>query len=287
MIKFILILFSKMPLRLNHFVGKVIGLVTYSLNTRSQSVVRRNIELCFPEMSKSEQQILVKKSLIEIGKGLIESGFIWCNSFEHNAKYITKINGIEHLSSEQKTILLVPHFGCWEITGRVISLKKPVTFMYKELKNKKQNDLLLSLREQQNLTMVAANKRGVLKLQRALKKGQLIAILPDQRPSSKGGVLAPFFGHEVITMTLLVKLVRKNNARVIMTWARRLSKGQGYELNFKPVDVLSKSTLLKDDVAKMNQAIEQLIRTKPEQYLWNYKRFKDVTSYNNTSNTIM
>jgi hypothetical protein len=26
----------------------------------------------------------------------------------------------------------------------------------------------------------------------------------------------------------------------------------------------------------MNQAIEQLVKTKPEQYLWNYKRFKGI-----------
>jgi KDO2-lipid IV(A) lauroyltransferase len=41
--------------------------------------------------------------------------------------------------------------------------------MYKELQDKKQNALLLSLREQQDLYMAAANKKGVLKLQRAFK----------------------------------------------------------------------------------------------------------------------
>jgi KDO2-lipid IV(A) lauroyltransferase len=33
------------------------------------------------------------------------------------------------------------------------------------------------------------------------------------------------------------------------------------------------------DVALMNQAIEQLVKTKPEQYLWNYKRFKGIICY--------
>lgn len=279
MIKFILGFFSMMPLRLNHFIGVLIGRIMYLTNSHSRLVVSKNIELCFPQLSKFEQQILVKKSLIEIGKGLSESGFIWCHSFEHNTAYITETKGIEHLDGGQKTILLVPHFGCWEITGRVISLHKPTTFMYKELDNKKQNALLLSLREQQNLSMAAANKKGVLKLQRALKEGQLIAILPDQYPGSEGSVSAPFFGHEAITMTLLAKLARKNNAKVVMTWAQRLDKGRGYELNFKPVNILSESGAIKDDVAKMNRAIERLILIKPEQYLWDYKRFKGVIRY--------
>jgi KDO2-lipid IV(A) lauroyltransferase len=55
---------------------------------------------------------------------------------------------------------------------------------------KKQNALLLSLREQQDLYMAAANKKGVLKLQRAFKDKQLIAILPDQYPGEKGSVVS-------------------------------------------------------------------------------------------------
>lgn len=268
-----------MPLRLNHFIGTLIGRIMYLTSSHSRLVVSKNIELCFPQLNESERQVLVKKSLIETGKRLSESGFIWCHSFEHNAAYITETKGVEYLDGEQKTILLVPHFGCWEIAARVVSLYKPTTFMYKELNDKMQNALLLSLREQQDLGMAAANKKGVLKLQRALKEGQLIAILPDQYPGSEGSVSVPFFGHDAITMTLLVKLARKNNAKVVMTWAQRLDKGQGYELNLKPVDILSKSGAIEKDVTKMNEAIESLILTKPEQYLWDYKRFKGVIRY--------
>lgn len=278
-IKLILNLFSIIPLRVNHFIGAMIGRIMTITNSRSKLVVSKNIELCFPQLSQYEQKILVKKSLVEMGKRLSESGFIWCNSFEHNAAHILETKGIEHLDGEQKKILLVPHFGCWEITGRVISLYKPTTFMYKELDDKKQNTLLLSLRQQQNLSMASTNKQGIFKLQRALKEGQLIAILPDQYPGLGGSVSVPFFGHNAITMTLLAKLARKNNTKVLMTWAQRLAKGRGYQLNFKPIDILSESGAIEDDVANMNRAIEGLILTKPEQYLWEYKRFKGTIRY--------
>ncbi|KAA0441934.1 MAG: lysophospholipid acyltransferase family protein [Candidatus Thioglobus sp.] len=279
MIKFILKLFSLLPLRLNHFIGGLIGRIMYIFNSRSKQVVGKNIELCFPHLDKVERQKLVKKSLLEIGKNISESGFIWCNNFAHNARYILKTNGLEHLDDGQKTILLVPHFGCWEITGRVISLNKPVTFMYKKMDDEKRNKLLLSLRQQQDLSMASADKKGVLKLQRDLKNGRIIAILPDQYPGPSGGVSADFFGKSCITMTLLAKLARKNNAKVLLTWAQRLDKGKGFELNLKPVDILAKSGAIEDDVAKMNKSIEALILTKPEQYLWNYKRFKGVIGY--------
>ena len=268
-----------MPLKLNHSIGVLIGRLLYSTNSQSKCIVSKNIEICFPNLSKAEQQNLIKKSLIETGKSLSESGFIWFNSFKHNAKHVVKKNGIEHLKGDENTILLVPHFGCWEIAARMVSLHGPTTFMYKELENEKQNTLLLSVREQQDLYMAAANKNGVLKLQRALKNKQLIAILPDQYPSKKGSVMSSFFGHNARTMTLLVRLARKNNAKVLMTWAQRLDKGRGYELNIMPIDILSKSETIVDDVTLMNQAIEKLIITNPEQYLWNYKRFKGVIKY--------
>ena len=279
MIEFVLKFFAIIPLRLNHFIGSLIGRYLYLTQSDSKKVVSKNIELCFPSLSCSEQQQLIKKSLIETGKGLSESGFIWFNSFENNAKYITKITGMEHLESNKPVILLVPHFGCWEITGRVLSLRKPVIFLYKPLRSKKQEAYLISKRQQGDLSMATADKKGVIKLQRAIKNKDLIGILPDQDPGEEGSLLTPFFNHNARTMTLLVKLARKNNAKVLLTWAKRLPYGGGFELNLMPVNILSDSGAIEDDIVLMNKVIENLVTTQPEQYLWNYKRFKSVIDY--------
>ena len=66
--------------------------------------------------------------------------------------------------------------------------------------------------------MATADKAGVLQIQRTLKNGDLVGILPDQDPGEEGGILAPFFNKEVNTMTLLVRLAKKHNAQVLMFW---------------------------------------------------------------------
>lgn len=279
MISIILKFFSVIPLRLNHLIGSWIGIYLYITNSHSKKVVSKNIKTCFAHLDKSRQQELIKKSLVEMGKGLSESGFIWLRSFKDNAKYIVKTIGIEHLKSEQPIILLVPHFGCWEITGRVLSIDTPVTFLYKPLRKAEQEAFLIKNRQKQGLSMATADKKGVIKLQRAIKKQELIGILPDQDPGEEGGVLAPFFGTNARSMTLLAKLARKNQAKVLLTWALRLPKGRGYELHLKPVDILSEQGLIEQDVTLMNKVIEDLVITQPEQYLWNYKRFKSVVDY--------
>ena len=280
MVGFFLSFCSHLPLKINHYLGTFIGLLLYLLNTDAKKVTRQNISLCFSELSNSEQQSLVKKSLIETGKNLTECSLIWNQSFSENAKYIRNIYGENHLDTKKNTILLVPHLGCWEITGRVIANNHAITFLFKPLKGWRQNKYLFERRNKGNLTMASADKSGIIKLQRALKNGELVGMLPDQDPGHEGGIIAPFFNYPVNTMTLLIRLANKHNARIIMCWANRLKNGRGFDLNFEPLDLISNSDDLLDQVTLMNRAIENLIRRFPDQYMWSYRRFKSTQSYN-------
>ncbi len=271
---------SILPLKTNHLLGSFIGLFLYLFNSDTKRVTSQNIKICLPHFSTIEQQSLIKKSLIETGKNLTESGLIWNQDFAKNSKLVRNINGIDLIESSNKTILLVPHIGCWEITGRVLADSREVTFMYKPLKNKKQNDYLFKRRNQGNLSMATADKAGVIQIQRALKNGQLVGILPDQDPGEDGGIIAPFFNKEVNTMTLLVRLAKKHDAQVLMFWANRLEDGRGYDLNLEPININFDSDDILEQVTTMNTAIEDLIKRLPEQYMWSYRRFKSTHSYN-------
>ena len=200
---------SLLPLKINHLLGSLVGQLLYLFNSDTKKVTTQNITICLPDLSKIQQRELIKKALIETGKNLTESSRIWNQSFADNSKYIRNFHGEQYLSSTEKIILLVPHIGCWEITGRVLADSREVTFLYRPLRNQKQNDYLFARRNKGNLTMASADHSGILKLQRALKKGQLIGILPDQDPGQDGGITAPFFNNPVNTMTLLVKLAKK------------------------------------------------------------------------------
>ena len=280
MIRLFLSLCSILPLKINHLFGKLIGQLLYLFDSDAKKVSSQNIEICFPELTKQEQQTLVKKALIHTGKNLTESGLIWNQNFSDNANYVQKINGDHYLDSSKKTILLVPHIGCWEITGRVLADSRKVTFMYKPLRSQKQNDYLFKRRNQGNLSMASADKAGVLMIQRALKNDKLVGMLPDQDPGKDGGIMAPFFNKQVNTMTLLAKIAQKKNVQVLMFWAERLDQGKGYELNIEPIDLSANGETLEDQVASMNHSVESLIRRLPEQYMWSYRRFKSTHVYN-------
>lgn len=279
MIRLFLSLCSFLPLKINHIFGALIGNLLYFTSSEAKKVSEQNIEICFPEITNQERQSLVKKTLIHTGQNLTESGLIWNKSFSKNVNLVQSIKGEHYLDSSKNTILLVPHIGCWEITGRVLADKRKVTFMYKPLRSQKQNAYLFKRRNQGNLTMASADKTGIFKIQRALKNRELVGMLPDQDPGEEGGIMAPFFNKQANTMTLLAKIAKKNDVQVLMFWAERLPKGKGYELNLEPVDLGANGETLEQQVASMNDSIEALIRRLPEQYMWSYKRFKSTHSY--------
>ena len=280
MIRLFLSLCSILPLKINHIIGASIGKLLYIFGSEAKKVSAQNIKICFPKLSNKDQESLVRNALIHTGKNLTESGLIWNQSFSKNASYVCDFNGENYLDNQKKAILLVPHIGCWELTGRVLASRRKVTFMYKPLKSQKQNDYLFKRRNKGNLTMASADKSGILKIQRALMNNELIGMLPDQDPGEEGGIMSPFFNKEANTMTLLAKIANKNDLQVLMFWAKRLPKGKGYELNLEPVELDLNGDNLEDHVASMNRCVEDLIRKMPEQYMWSYKRFKATHSYN-------
>jgi len=279
MIRLFLSLCSILPLKINHLFGASIGKLLYIFGSEAKKISAQNIKICFPKLSNIDQESLVRNALIHTGKNLTESGLIWNQSFSKNANYVCDFNGEHYLDSPKKTILLVPHIGCWELTGRVLANSRKVTFMYKPLRSQKQNDYLFKRRNKGNLTMASADKSGILKIQRALKNSELVGMLPDQDPGVEGGIMAPFFNTKANTMTLLAKIVKKNDLQVLIFWAKRLPRGEGYELNLEPVDLNINGDTLEGQVASMNQCVENLIRKMPEQYMWSYKRFKSTHSY--------
>ena len=279
MIRLFLAFCSLLPLRANHSFGAFLGQLLFIFNSDAKNASKQNLEICFPNLSPGELRKLLKKVLVETGKSLTESGLIWNQSFKENTKLIRNIHGENYLDSPKKTILLVPHIGCWEITGRVIAEKRKITFMYRPLRSSKQNEYLFARRNQGNLTMASADKSGILKIQRALNNGELIGMLPDQAPGKDGGIMVPFFNKEVNTMTLLARLAKKHNAQVLMFWANRLEKGRGYDLNIEPVDLTGNGEDIESYTKVMNKSIESLIRKTPEQYMWGYRRFKSSHTY--------
>ncbi len=277
LVKSLLRLLSWIPLPLLHKLAEAIGAIVYALPTETRRVTLINLQRALPELSDEERRRLARRSVQETLKAGFELGHMWYGSIEHVMSMIVNVQGKEHidaaLASGRAIIYCSPHLGNWELMGLYVSTLAPLTTLYKPPKLTGLNDLIAGSRARAGADLVATDRAGVVKLTRALQQGASTGILPDQQPR-EGGVFAPFFGHQAYTMTLVSKLAARANAVVLFTFAKRLPKGSGFELICMPADadVANADTTLA--AAALNRSVEACVRLAPEQYQWEYKRFR-------------
>ena len=133
-------------------------------------------------------------------------------------------------------------------------------------------ELILTGRKRAHLHLAPADLSGVRSLIKALKKGEMVGMLPDQAPKTGEGVWLKFFGRYAYTMTLAARLT-ETGAASLLTWGERLPGGRGYRVHFQPPQTpLAGATV--DRAQQINSEIELLIRQCPAQYLWGYNRYK-------------
>lgn len=269
-------LLSILPLHVVQWLGERIGDILYC-HSRSAQTTKANIALCFPELTAIEQAALVKASLRATGQTIVETGVCWNWSLEHCARLIRQVDGeamfAERVADPRGLILLMPHLSTWEMLHPVLSRHTAFTAMYKPPKIRPLDDWMQRVRNRTSAVMVPANRKGVLELMKALKEGKTVVVLPDQEPARESGAFAPFFGVDALTITLVHGLAVKTNAQLLLVNATRLPKSAGFDVQFVDANSVNVADQ-RQSLTAMNRLIEQAVRAAPEQYQWEYKRFK-------------
>ncbi|MFT6030267.1 MAG: KDO2-lipid IV(A) lauroyltransferase [Oleiphilaceae bacterium] len=271
-------LLACLSLKNAHRLGASVGHILWWGDSRSTRATIENIQLCYPDLSHDAQQRLIKNSLIETGKLFSEFGVVWEWPTEKTLGLIKSVEGKEHLDAifekGKGAIVLAPHHGNWEMVGLYLSSLRSMAALYKPPKIKALEDYMSSVRGRHGSELVPTNKRGVVRLFSILSKQGMVGILPDQVPGGTGGMFAPFMGVEANTIKLVSRLIDRTKCEVVSLCAIRRPNGDGFDMVFKPADSEIYSEDLPASIAALNRSIEAAIESHPEQYQWEYKRFK-------------
>lgn len=262
---------SCLPLSLIHKLGKALGWLIHTLTPNAARIQRENLIQSGLFSHKNELENATRSNIAESGKAILETLAIW-QWPQNKALQLVKGCSNWHLVDEALTkgkglIFLTPHLGCFEITSIYYASHHPITVLFRPPKKSWLSPLIDAGRVKGQVKLAPANAQGVRALMQALKRGEAIGILPDQIPAAGEGEWADFFGKPAYTMTLASRLAEKTGATVIMAFGERLTDGLGYSIHLTKVESIATPDLL-------NQAIEQQIKQKPEQYLWRYNRYK-------------
>lgn len=267
----ILRLLARLPLSWMHAAGAALGWLVYWLSPTYAARLREN--LCSSGVCPDAVACaaLLKRAIAETGKGVAELVTVW---FATDARVVSLAlsetwDVVEAVRRGGRGIIfLTPHIGCFEITAMYIAQRLPITVLYRPPRLRWVEPLMIAGRSRWQATVAPANLRGVRMFYRTLQQGGAVGLLPDQAPGVGEGAWADFFGRPAYTMTLVGRLQKATKAALIMTFAKRLPQGRGYQIHFEQLE----SEAL--DEAALNRAIENVVRRCPEQYLWGYNRYK-------------
>lgn len=273
-------LLARLPLPVLHGLGTVVGWITYLSSGRYAERLRENLRHALElgsdgeAFSQVDYQKLLRANVSEVGKSVMELPWVWRRPLPEVTGSVKQCYGWEHVEAARAqgkgVIVLTPHFGCFELIGLYVAARLPMTCLYRRPRWKFLDTLMHEGRERGQMKLAPADLGGVRQLLKALKRREIIGILPDQVPGNGEGEWVPFFGRPAYTMTLIGRLIESSGAAVVMCHVERLARGKGYIMRIAPLSFDTAQRIS----PQMNTALEAVVRSCPEQYLWSYNRYK-------------
>ena len=266
-----------LPLKVISYLAQFCFLLYKPIKTDAYSTTFTNLNIAFPGMKKDEIKKMAMVSLTETAKTALEMGFVWSKlPGKETSKYL-QVKGIKSikksLDENKGLILIVPHLSNIEIILNYLGGSMSCMALYTPSKNKYFDKVMLSARSKMGVKMVETNLAGIKSILTNLKNGGVVVIASDQVPKPEGGVLSKFFTLPALTMTLVARLKLKSDAPCHSLFCIRKTNKTGFELTFSDkIDGMGID--LQSSVDRMNEELEKCIMTAPEQYSWEYKRYK-------------
>lgn len=265
-----------LPFRSQIAIGKFFGRVVLRLLRRTRNATRRNLEVCFPELSDTERDRLLVNHFEALGASLSEMAIGWFMPMTRLRKLV-RVEGLENLRRAQESgngiILYVAHFTCLEVGVAMLEdISPPCVAMYRRPPNA-MIDVLVKRGRRRFLerSIPRDNVRGLV---RALRNNATVVYLPDHAYAGSDSVLLPFFGEPAVTNTATSRLAKISGATVLAYFFRRLDDNSGYVVSIAPpLDGFPSDDPI-EDTRRMVGQLEDYIRLAPEQYVWTYRRFK-------------
>lgn len=268
--------FAALPLIVARDLGRAIGWSADLAQLRVARTTDLNLRRCFPTLPRAQRRHLARQSLAETGALAAELGLVWLASPPRALARVRRVEGIDRLDGAaalgRGVLLLVPHLGNWELLNLWLAARGPFTALYAPARDASLGEWIRHCRERSGARLVPTDAGGIRLLLRALRRGETVAILPDQVPPRDGGVHAPFFGADALTMTLVSRLLRSTGATPLMGCALRDPAGFVVRFSSPRADLDHPEPAVA--ARALNESIEDLVRPALAQYQWDYKRFK-------------
>lgn len=245
------------------------------LMRRRSAIVRRNLELCFPELDERNRSRLLREHFRNLAESVGEISFAW----HHPGKLDStsgEVVGLEHLERARAdgrgVMLLTGHFTCLELAARLFGEQVQARAIYRPLSNPVLEDFQIRGRARYAEAMIP--RKNLRAMVRHLRDGGVLWYAPDQDLGPARSEFAPFFDIQTATATGMLELARLGRAHVVPMIPRKdPATGRITVILEEAFDPFPSSDAV-GDLARFNALLERHVRAVPATYWWLHRRFK-------------
>jgi len=194
----------------------------------------------------------------------------------------------EAFSLGRGVVVTTAHTGNWDLCACAVASflrersEAPARSLHvitKRMSWRSLDALWQRLRASRGVRLVDA--RGAMaRVKEALARGDVVAMMIDQAPERRRGVMeAPFLGANARHDLAPLVMARRARAKVVVAFARRLENGE-HELDV--ADVIEPEALgdLESAMRRIVGALERFVVEHPPQWMWLHRRWKGLRETN-------
>lgn len=264
------------------FILKSGAIFFYTIDKKHRKIAKANLDLTYEDKISEDEKInIIKgcyKNLIYTladfirNQGATKEEVLNKVSFK-NEDLLTSL-----IKQNRKIIIMTAHYGNWELLSLAIAAKlTPLSIVGRDLESEVMNKILTKNREQFDVELLS--KSGAMKgMLTALKKNRPVGILVDQNTKNEEGILIDFFGKKARHTPSAAVLAKKFDAVIIPAFIKSMDN-ESYEIEFyESFEVANSEDKEKDIlecVQKQADITEEVIKSKPNEWFWLHKRWKN------------
>jgi KDO2-lipid IV(A) lauroyltransferase len=281
--------FYYLPRSISLALGNTLGLfIAYFIPIR-RKVVSSNLTRAFPEKSKKEIRKLTVETYKHFGSFVSE--------FSRQDKYSTdELNNLihtknKHLLNESVednngVILLIGHFGNWELLGRWLGV---MNYPLRAIQQPQENPLVDRYIQQKRVTgktKVISKYASISSFIQSLQNGGVLLIAADQDARSNG-IFVDFFGIPSSTARGAAVFAHKLKSPVLFCFPIKNSNNT-YTFIFEKLELHSTGTsqAIYSILQQYMNRLEFYVTQYPEQYFWFHRRWKTQPQKQDASDSI-
>jgi len=275
---FFLGVLSLLPLSALYILADGAYLLLYFVFGYRRKVVRENLLNALPDKTLEEILVIEKRFyryLASLVFEIIKMSNISKKEIERRFVFKNKEQVREYLDRGESVLICSAHYGNWEWGTLGIGLNFSTDHypIYKPLTNPVFDTWFKKVRSKFGNKLIAM-RQTMRALQASKDKPSIFSFGNDQAPSKDESHYWTSFMHQPSSVQLGIEKIAKRTNQPIFYFKINVLKRGFYEVNCVPL-CLNPAGTAEFEITEMHtRFLEEIIRAKPEYWLWSHKRWK-------------